>query len=369
LAATWIQPVAEVAAQQIKAWGLTDGSKINLIGHSLGALLSSQMAQQFDQVNTITALEPPSDGNLFPGGYDLDGRQPGNQAADRFDAVSNFSRAFLGRQSTAGNPRFSAGADESILVNFGVRFDLGEEHFWVIETFKQVIQGKLANNLFSLDDLAPHPLFRSNAFTAGGNTVFEGRINTQSPDNILSFEALRSDTAGLDYVVYGRNDRRDILPGTLAPAIISDYLLGGGGNDDLLGNQGNDSLTGGAGNDKFIFDTGFIFNATLIGIDIIRDFVPDSDQIVLDKSTFFELANLPNGILPANVFASISSPTNGEQEAGVQSARIVFNSSTGDLYYNQNGSQSGLGLAGLGGRFANLVGINALSNLDFLIQA
>jgi pimeloyl-ACP methyl ester carboxylesterase len=103
-AASWISSVADFAYNQLKSWGVTNGEKINFIGHSLGSLVSGEIASRFGTVNTITALEPPSDGNLtvnfgnisIPIGYDLNYQKFGIQGPPDFRNVSNFARAFLG---------------------------------------------------------------------------------------------------------------------------------------------------------------------------------------------------------------------------------------------------------------------------------
>ena len=51
-----------------------------------------------------------------------------------------------------------------------------------------------------------------------------------------------------------------------------------------------------------------------------------------------------------------------DADVGSSSASIVYSMATGNLFYNQNGSELGLGA---GGQFANLEGIPELSNTDF----
>ncbi len=59
-----------------------------------------------------------------------------------------------------------------------------------------------------------------------------------------------------------------------------DSLDGGAGDDTLYGDQGNDSLTGGAGRDRFIL----MENQ---GEDVITDFEPGEDVMVLEKGLTF----------------------------------------------------------------------------------
>jgi len=145
----------------------------------------------------------------------------------------------------------------------------------------------------------------------------------------------------------------------------NDTLNGEAGDDFLNGGIGNDILSGGNGSDQFVFDSGVIFAAS-IGVDRITDFTVSADRIVLDKTTFTALTTVAGSTLNASEFAVVNSAINGASLAGSSVARIVFNSATGDLFYNQDGSVSGLGS---GGRYATLTGITSLATTSFLVQA
>ncbi|HIK49559.1 MAG TPA: hypothetical protein IGS17_01345, partial [Oscillatoriales cyanobacterium M59_W2019_021] len=134
-AAKWIRPVAEFTVKALEFFGLdvqSAATNLNLIGHSLGSLLSNEIARVYKDgftdddgnifsgngigVNAIVALDPPSQTNLsafsafIPGiGYDIDGRTPEADFIDpdlgiyvpKFAEVSNFSRSFVGSKSLA----------------------------------------------------------------------------------------------------------------------------------------------------------------------------------------------------------------------------------------------------------------------------
>ncbi|WP_051036073.1 calcium-binding protein [Stanieria cyanosphaera] len=136
----------------------------------------------------------------------------------------------------------------------------------------------------------------------------------------------------------------------------NDTLVGGTGNDTLIGGSGNDSLSGSAGNDQFIYNTNAAFTTSAVGIDRIADFVGGTDKIVLDKTTFTALTSIVgSGFSVASEFA-----------VDTTNAFIVYSSSTGNLFYNQNGVTTGLGL---GAQFATVSEIPALSTNDFILQA
>jgi Ca2+-binding RTX toxin-like protein len=144
-----------------------------------------------------------------------------------------------------------------------------------------------------------------------------------------------------------------------------DTLTGAAGNDTLIGGAGNDTLTGGAGNDQFLFGSGAKFTPTNFGVDTITDFVKGTDKIALSKVSFSALTSVI-GNLQSSEFALINSVVNELSLAGSSSAKIVYNSATGNLFYNQNAAISGLGT---GGSFATLSGLPSLDATDFLIQA
>ncbi|HRB97509.1 MAG TPA: hypothetical protein PKY67_07345 [Nitrosomonas sp.] len=138
----------------------------------------------------------------------------------------------------------------------------------------------------------------------------------------------------------------------------NDQLFGEGGNDRLFGKGGKDTLTGGAGADKFVFDT----VAGTGNIDTITDFVSGTDKILLDDDIFTAL-----GITGTAAGAAL---TAGKFHAGTSALdtldRIVYNSSTGALYYDANGSVSGQNVQ------IALIGTTthpALTASDFLVIA
>ena len=128
----------------------------------------------------------------------------------------------------------------------------------------------------------------------------------------------------------------------------NDTLYGGAGNDQLTGGLGRDTLTGGAGNDSFIFNTKLGGN----NVDTITDFTVPGDTMSLDHNVFSALGV---GGLSAADFVIGSAA----QDA---SDHIIYNSVTGALYYDSNGSAAG-GMT----QFAQLDKGLLLTNADFII--
>ncbi|NES77620.1 MULTISPECIES: CHRD domain-containing protein [unclassified Okeania] len=161
-------------------------------------------------------------------------------------------------------------------------------------------------------------------------------------------------------------DGNDVLEGR--PGF--DILLGGDGNDILNGGQGRDRLNGGAGDDeliggasidRFIFNTNEEFDSQDIGIDQINDFNSGQDRILLDLRTFTALDSSPGIGLSTDDFAIFSS----EVDAATAEAKIVYNSASGALYYNANGTEDGFGS---GAQFATLDGSPELVANDFQVR-
>jgi Ca2+-binding RTX toxin-like protein len=106
----------------------------------------------------------------------------------------------------------------------------------------------------------------------------------------------------------------------------ADKLVGGAGNDTLAGGTGGDTLTGGAGNDVFRFDT----KAKVGEADRIVGFTHNTDKIEVMHDAFLAL---PKGALAADAFHAAA----GATKAHDGSDRIIFDTTTGTLYYDADG--------------------------------
>jgi Ca2+-binding RTX toxin-like protein len=140
-------------------------------------------------------------------------------------------------------------------------------------------------------------------------------------------------------------------------------LDGTGGNDTLKGNGGDDTLTGGTGDDLFNFVSKNAFLSSNFGVDTISDFEVNQDKIVLGKTTFAALTSgIGNSFSQASDFAVVAN----NSLVAASNAFIVYSSGTGRLFYNQNGSATGLGT---GANFAALSGNPILTANDFVLVA
>jgi Ca2+-binding RTX toxin-like protein len=116
----------------------------------------------------------------------------------------------------------------------------------------------------------------------------------------------------------------DVLNGTTSGETIYGYA----GNDKLNGKGGNDVLVGGDGKDAFVFTTKA---STTTNRDKVVDFNSSDDWFELDNAVFTKLAN---GVLSSANFRA-------GDKALDSNDYIVYNSNTGILSYDADGSGSG----------------------------
>ncbi|MBW4551578.1 MAG: hypothetical protein KME35_10780 [Aphanocapsa sp. GSE-SYN-MK-11-07L] len=192
------------------------------------------------------------------------------------------------------------------------------------------------------------------AFNAGTDTV-RSFINYRL-DSTLERLGLRGDQNligignQLDNTIVG-NIGHNQLDGQAG----RDSLSGGVGNDTLNGGAGNDMLAGNLGNDSFLFATGSAYAAAAIGIDRITDFkrtADNTDKIALSRATF----------TAGTSFANVTT----DALAAASESLITFSTSTGKLFYNQNGAEAGFGA---GGQFAIVNNVSVLAATDFVVVA
>ena len=141
----------------------------------------------------------------------------------------------------------------------------------------------------------------------------------------------------------------------------NDIASGGGGDDLMAGEGGNDRLDGGAGNDGMNGGTGadtFVFSTTLnaaSNVDEIEDFDTTADRIELSSAIFTGLA--PGKLANAGFVAGA-----GLTSAQDASDRIVYDTTTGDVYFDRDGAGGAAAV-----KFATLTGAPSLVAGDFFV--
>lgn len=128
---------------------------------------------------------------------------------------------------------------------------------------------------------------------------------------------------GIEHLYGGKGN--DKLTGSTA----NNKLSGSDGNDTLEGIDGNDTLTGGEGADRFLFSS--TPNSTN-NLDTVTDFTPLSDKIVL-RDTVFNAFTTAGPVAAGKLLAGP-----GIVAAVDADDYLLFNTSTGALYYDADGS-------------------------------
>jgi Ca2+-binding RTX toxin-like protein len=173
----------------------------------------------------------------------------------------------------------------------------------------------------------------------GGNDTLDGGAGVDTADYSDKAQAVR--------VALDGSIAATVFVNGLAEDTVRNIenVIGGHGNDRLTGDghanrlagaDGNDTLNGGAGIDSLIGGAGqdhFVFNTALGGgnVDRILDYSSLDDTVTLAGPPF---AALPNGVLAAGEFYAHP----GATAAHDASDRIVYDTTTGRLFYDADGA-------------------------------
>jgi len=130
---------------------------------------------------------------------------------------------------------------------------------------------------------------------------------------------------------------------------LANEIFGNAGANVLDGKNGTDLLYGFAGADTFAFTTA----ANTGDVDTIGDFAVGVDKIGLDDAQFNGIGG--PGALNANAFVIGTAAADGDD-------RIIYNQATGQLFYDADGSGSGLAW-----QFALVQGPPVLAASDFTV--
>lgn len=132
---------------------------------------------------------------------------------------------------------------------------------------------------------------------------------------------------------------------------LAQKVIGSNAVNTINGGLGNDTLTGYGGNDFFLFNTTLGSG----NVDTITDFNPVADTIRLENTGVGLFTGLGTGTLAASRFVVGT--------AALDSAdRIIYNKTTGALFYDADGSGSGAAV-----QFATLSNKATLTAADFVV--
>ncbi len=214
------------------------------------------------------------------------------------------------------------------------------------------------------DDILYAGVFENDAdFLAGGagnDTYYVAALN----DAVTELAAQGSDTiiASFTYSLAAlANVERLTLSGSAAinatGNTAGNVLIGNSGSNVISGGLSKDTLTGGGGNDFFVFNTAL--NATT-NRDTITDFanaVGNNDTIRLENAIFKMLGSANNVALNSAFFKA-----NATGVATDSNDHIIYNTTTGALFYDTNGNTAG-GVT----QFATITGRPTLTAADFFV--
>jgi trimeric autotransporter adhesin len=202
------------------------------------------------------------------------------------------------------------------------------------------LAGGLGNDTYYVDNVGDRVL---EAVNSGADRVYSSvsYLMADNVESLILFGSAALQGAG--------NALNNSMTGNAA----ANRLLGLAGDDTLYGGLGNDILSGGLGVDRFHFNTAL--NATT-NRDTITDF-DASDFLILENTGAGLFNTLANGFLAATAFAS-----NATGAATSTAHRIVYNTATGDIFYDADGSGGGASI-----RFATLLNKAALTAGDIFV--
>jgi serralysin len=132
---------------------------------------------------------------------------------------------------------------------------------------------------------------------------------------------------------------------------LVNLVIANNGNNRIDGGAGADTLYGLGGYDAFDFSTALGAS----NVDSIADFSSADDVIYLDRRIF---SGMTTGYLNASAFLSGA----GATAATTAAQRIIYNSTTGDIYYDADGAGGAAAV-----KFATIGAGNPAFNTDFYV--
>ena len=287
------------------------GAENDKVSDSTGIdTITSTISRSLAGYGTIEKLTLLGSGNINGSGNALANTITGNSGKNILDGGAGHDTLIGG----AGDDTYVLGAESDTVTDSAG-----------IDTITSTITRSLAG-YGTIENLT---LLGSSYINGTGNAL----------DNILSGNGGKNTLAG--------GNGKDTLKGNGG----DDILKGDAGDDILFGGTGKDTLTGGANKDIFVFDTALGAG----NVDHVTDFNVADDTIHLENAIFTALTVL--GTLASGAFVR---NTTGKAVDGDD--RVIYETDTGNLFYDSNGSSSGGSVL-----FATLSKNLALTNHDFVI--
>ena len=168
-----------------------------------------------------------------------------------------------------------------------------------------------------------------------GNDSLTGTAGNDTMFGLAGNDTLRG-AGGNDSINGG--DGTDSLDGgagndTIAGLSGHDTLIGGDGDDRLQGAGWSDTMTGGAGRDEFLFE-----GAGSGTVDRVLDFTVGTDELLFENFNLSALGAAGSWSTGDGRFVAAAGATSGRDADD----RLIYNTSTGSLYYDADGSGAGV---------------------------
>ena len=228
----------------------------------------------------------------------------GNDSAQRIDG-NNGTNAIIGN---GGNDLlFGNGGNDTLTGGLG----------------QDTLTGGLGNDVYVLENGA------DTVSDAGGIDTITSTISR----NLAGYATVEHLT--LVNVATALQGTGNNLNNTLTGNNFNNTLSGGVGNDVLRGGLGNDVLNGGVGNDIFVFNTALNATTNRDTIAAFANVAGNNDTFQLDNAIFAKL--VATGALNGAFFKL----TTQVQDVNDY---ILYNPTTGGVFYDANGSAAGAGI-------------------------
>src|SRR3954469_2811148 len=244
-------------------------------------------------------------------------------------AIYNFS-ALSNGQAISFNPSSDTlNFDQTAISAGNLSVDLQGS-----DTKITVLSGTDAGKSITLLSTMPPQLATSNVHFANGSALLFGDNSTSTAGDDLANTL--SGTSGADLIKgFGGND-------FIGGGDGADSIVGGAGNDTIYGDSGNDWLEGGAGNDLVSGSGGqddIVFREYgAANADSVAKFDGNGwDRIQLDIAAFTQLGATGRFAAGDARFYAAAGATGGHDADD----RIIYNTSTGQLFYDADGNGPG----------------------------
>lgn len=237
---------------------------------------------------------------------------------------------FIYNSSSGGKINLTAGVDNGSLMGLPVYIrDSFGNNLYVFYSI-MIANGVVIENATggSGDDLITGNSANNILIGGLGNDTLNGSsgINTASYDGTAAGVIVNLSLTSAQNTVGARTDTLLAIE-NLTGSSFNDTLTGNTGNNVLNGGLGNDTLAGGTGLDYFLFNTPLSESNNK---DLITDFNIVDDVIQLENSIMTSIGST-TGVLASTEFFVGAAAHDADDS-------IIYNKSTGALYYDKDGT-------------------------------